>query len=177
MVLSHAIAHQIIVGASVDRDVKAGMGDILMDDVACSGSELRLIDCEHASTSNCFHFEDVGVTCNTFGQSCVPNTKMLKFRSIPITHHLQYPLTCVRVSALIYSCLPTLLSLLVYMVRHMTTLDCCWHAPNPYNQQTYIQALFRRQYKTEAITGLTSLRGVIPVVILIKLVRPIYILD
>ena len=39
---------------------------IWLDDVACSGSESRLIDCGHAGigNENCFHSEDVGIVCS-----------------------------------------------------------------------------------------------------------------
>ena len=39
---------------------------IWLDDVACSGSESRLIDCRHAGIGreNCFHREDVGIVCS-----------------------------------------------------------------------------------------------------------------
>ena len=40
-----------------------GTDPILLDDVACTGSETRLIDCTYASTHNCAHSEDAGVTC------------------------------------------------------------------------------------------------------------------
>ena len=38
---------------------------IWLDDVACSGSESRLIDCSHAGVGNenCVHSEDVGIIC------------------------------------------------------------------------------------------------------------------
>lgn len=136
----------IHVGASVDTHVDAGTGNILMDDVACSGSELRLIDCEHVPNPNCFHFEDVGIKCNNSGQnlSCVVIVKLLKFHS---TAKTLYPLTCVRI---LVPYLPALLSLLVYMVCHMTTSGYCWHAPNPYNQYT-CTGIQRRHYKAARI--------------------------
>ena len=39
---------------------------IWLDDVACSGSELRLIDCGHNGVGNesCNHSEDVGIICD-----------------------------------------------------------------------------------------------------------------
>ena len=39
---------------------------IWLDDVACSGSESRLIDCGHAGigNENCNHGEDVGIVCS-----------------------------------------------------------------------------------------------------------------
>ena len=43
-----------------------GSGLIQFDDVACSGSELRLVDCRRRQTGhNCNHNEDAAVTCNT----------------------------------------------------------------------------------------------------------------
>ncbi len=42
----------------------AGTGSILLDDVVCSGNELRLIDCTFISRHNCGHFEDVGARCS-----------------------------------------------------------------------------------------------------------------
>ena len=40
-----------------------GNGAILLDDVACNGTEQFLVNCTHTSNHNCFHSEDVGVTC------------------------------------------------------------------------------------------------------------------
>ena len=42
-----------------------GEGPIHLDDVACTGDERRLIDCEHpgVGVENCGHLEDVGVVC------------------------------------------------------------------------------------------------------------------
>ena len=41
-----------------------GTGPILMDDVQCTSSEERLIDCVYDSlTSDCHHGEDVGLRC------------------------------------------------------------------------------------------------------------------
>ena len=43
-----------------------GSGPILLDDVACTGSELTLADCRHLGvgvTRSCSHFEDAGVRC------------------------------------------------------------------------------------------------------------------
>ena len=43
-----------------------GTGDILLDDVKCSGSEASLFDCPHRGIGehNCGHSEDVGVRCD-----------------------------------------------------------------------------------------------------------------
>ena len=41
-----------------------GSGPILLDDVACSGLEVRLADCLYESnTMDCSHSEDVGIMC------------------------------------------------------------------------------------------------------------------
>ena len=42
-----------------------GSGPILLDDLACTGTETRLIDCPHngVGTHNCAHFEDAGAVC------------------------------------------------------------------------------------------------------------------
>ena len=41
-----------------------GTAPILLDDVACSGTESRLINCRYDSiTSDCNHAEDAGATC------------------------------------------------------------------------------------------------------------------
>ena len=41
-----------------------GNGSILLNNVACVGSENRLVDCQHTTNHNCGHSEDVGVMCN-----------------------------------------------------------------------------------------------------------------
>ena len=42
-----------------------GSGDILLDNVGCTGNETRLIDCTNngIGVHNCVHAEDAGVTC------------------------------------------------------------------------------------------------------------------
>ena len=41
-----------------------GSGPINIDDLGCTGSELRLIDCPFSPIHNCAHSEDAGVDCN-----------------------------------------------------------------------------------------------------------------
>ena len=47
-----------------------GTGPIVMDDVGCTGSEGRLIDCPLRLSHNCGHYEDAGVQCTlaTYGK-------------------------------------------------------------------------------------------------------------
>ena len=40
-----------------------GTVPILLDNVACVGTESRLLSCTYSSTHNCAHSEDAGVTC------------------------------------------------------------------------------------------------------------------
>lgn len=45
-------------------DVPDGNGSILVDNVRCSGTESKLIDCPHTNNQDCIHAEDVGINCN-----------------------------------------------------------------------------------------------------------------
>ena len=55
-------------GISLDNTVADGTGSITLDDVACTGNELSLFDCVHASyfSHNCNHSEDFGVRCSAY---------------------------------------------------------------------------------------------------------------
>lgn len=65
-----------------------GMGQIVMDDVSCTGMERRLIDCQHTTNHNCAHHEDASVRCNTskldFIFSAVSVVKYLQLLKSPI---------------------------------------------------------------------------------------------
>ena len=54
-----------IAAATITTDYPVGMGDIWLDEVQCTGFELKLIDCpaNGIGVHNCGHSEDVGVRC------------------------------------------------------------------------------------------------------------------
>ncbi|XP_061856805.1 neurotrypsin-like isoform X1 [Colius striatus] len=54
-----------------EGDYGAGQGFILLDDVACVGTELSLLDCPHSNWGqhDCSHTEDVGVRCSPEGNT------------------------------------------------------------------------------------------------------------
>ena len=46
-----------------------GTVPILLDDVRCTNTESRLIDCPYTSIDNCVHSEDAAVSCTTSNKS------------------------------------------------------------------------------------------------------------
>lgn len=43
-----------------------GSGAILLDNVACTGLEERLVNCSYdRHTADCYHYQDAGVRCST----------------------------------------------------------------------------------------------------------------
>ena len=68
--MSHTIennfAFQFCTGAIPISDTRFGRGDglpILLDDMACNGSETSLTECAGVRIHDCDHSEDAGVIC------------------------------------------------------------------------------------------------------------------
>ena len=57
--------YKTVLGATVVTSYIGGTGSILLDDVGCTGNELRLIDCPHRGLGvhDCTHTDDAGVRC------------------------------------------------------------------------------------------------------------------
>lgn len=55
-------------------------GPIYYDDVRCTGSEARLVNCSHSGTGihNCQHSEDVGVECSATRSQLISDLSMLQ---------------------------------------------------------------------------------------------------
>ena len=48
-----------------------GSVPILLDDVRCTGTESRLIDCTYTAIDNCVHSEDAGIDCTTSNELAI----------------------------------------------------------------------------------------------------------
>ncbi|KAF1563262.1 UNVERIFIED_CONTAM: Deleted in malignant brain tumors 1 protein, partial [Eudyptes pachyrhynchus] len=55
-----------------------GLGDILLDNVKCSGNEVSLSHCKHSGwrIHNCAHYEDAGVVCSGATTTTAPMTSL-----------------------------------------------------------------------------------------------------
>lgn len=64
--IAHLLFTSIGATATVRASFGQGTGRILLDNVACTGSEARLFDCDSNAlgSHNCVHAEDAGVECS-----------------------------------------------------------------------------------------------------------------
>ena len=67
-----------------------GSGDILLDNVGCTGTETRLIDCPNNGIGihNCVHAEDAGVTCQSGVTTSPPRMLIYGLRGNLLCHVL-----------------------------------------------------------------------------------------
>ncbi len=79
---SHTNLIYTTIGATayVSARFGAGAGPIVMDDVRCTATESRLIDCPATFNHNCVHSEDAGVRCisSSTGMLCYFNNDATK---------------------------------------------------------------------------------------------------
>ncbi|KAI4887685.1 hypothetical protein NFI96_005894 [Prochilodus magdalenae] len=73
-----------------------GSGLILLDEVACSGSENALSNCSHKGLDShyCFHFEDAGVTCSGNNDISLINGTSRCCGRVEIQHNGQWGTVC-----------------------------------------------------------------------------------
>ena len=89
----HDLLCTIFSGAIALSNAHFGQGsdDIVMDDVACSGSESKLTYCSYSSSHNCGHNEDASVQCqqNIVGYGCVlANSYTMKLLSAHLLYQI-----------------------------------------------------------------------------------------
>ena len=81
---AQVVCRQLSCGPAVNATTKGqfgqGSGDILMEDVRCSGNESSLTECSHQniSTHNCGHQDDAGVICEGECQQININSKVFR---------------------------------------------------------------------------------------------------
>ena len=62
-----------------------GTGDIVLDDVQCTGEEQTLLECPAITDHNCIHDEDAGVICGNYPYQVYPVGKcLLAFSKSPL---------------------------------------------------------------------------------------------
>ncbi|XP_041455376.1 antigen WC1.1-like [Lytechinus variegatus] len=66
LVVCKMLGYPFVVSVHVSAKFGMGSGDILLDDLSCTGTESSLESCSFApvGTHNCMHHEDAGVTCS-----------------------------------------------------------------------------------------------------------------
>ena len=66
-VLQYCAMIYYLIGATALRSASfgQGIGEILLDNLRCTGTETRLVDCPHngIGIDNCAHSEDAGLRC------------------------------------------------------------------------------------------------------------------
>ena len=61
--LGYPGVERILTGPEESGEFRVGDAKLVMDDLACDGSEDRLVDCTYSASPNCFNSEQVGVVC------------------------------------------------------------------------------------------------------------------
>ena len=84
-----------------------GTGPILLDNVACTGAEYNLTSCSYDSdTSDCGHYEDAGVRCNTTcGYNSVVCVEMGLSKRCEMPHKVSKKFVHLWFNLLFYKCI------------------------------------------------------------------------
>ena len=88
-VVCRQLGYSSATSARVEAYFGAGSGPIYYDEVACTGTESRLSDCDHngIGVNDCGHSEDAGVVCSgTAGQFSTIGCSAVCTYNINITH-------------------------------------------------------------------------------------------
>ena len=85
---------EALLGPYVSQNLGQGDGTIVLDEVACLGTETTLRDCSSSSTHDCSHAEDAGVLCRYKGNIVT----FLKIQFKGMFHESKQIPTCVRIS-------------------------------------------------------------------------------
>ena len=69
-----------------------GTGAIVLDQVACTGTELRLVNCSSnpLGVHDCSHFEDAGVTCQSMLPGYFIFVQLISVESVLVSHVLTF---------------------------------------------------------------------------------------
>ena len=69
-VVCRQLGYPYVIALFVATPYGLGSGPIWLDEVACSGTEANLTECNknHIGDSDCSHSEDVGILCSTDGR-------------------------------------------------------------------------------------------------------------
>ncbi|XP_019643186.1 PREDICTED: CUB and sushi domain-containing protein 1-like [Branchiostoma belcheri] len=69
-VVCRMLGYHRALSAHGDAFFGAGTGDIVLDDVQCTGTEETIFRCPAATSSDCTHSEDAGVICDPYIRPC-----------------------------------------------------------------------------------------------------------
>ena len=77
---ARVVCRQLGYGSPVSAKAAAyfgqGSGDIVLDDVACTGLETSIRECPASTSHNCGHSEDAGVVCSMLSKLLILSVEL-----------------------------------------------------------------------------------------------------